>query len=333
MEKSRIFFVGDLKGNNGPASVNKALQKIMPKSTLYSEERMFLKRIIELFIKIRKTDGVVFSGLSKVNIIGFILAKFLGKKSAYLMHGNVNYEDKINQRFNNKNIVIENKILKLAPIIICVSENFMNWMKDNYPQYRQKLKYVNNGVDWDLIEKDTQVPVERRCNRVLSIGGGMRRKNIIAICEAIEILNKNDHTYYELVVIGANDVDTKKIKSYPFVTYIENVNKDEMPLYYKSATLYIQNSVFETFGLAPIEALICGCNLLISNNVGAKGIFNTLEDNDLINNVNDVEEIVRKITYNIHLNNNNRLMSMIDRESTSVKASYTKLLKVLFEQK
>ena len=86
-----------------------------------------------------------------------------------------------------------------------------------------------------------------------------------------------------------------------------------MESYYRKSNLYIQNSEFETFGLATMEALICGCNLLISQNVGAKAIINGLEANDLINDVDNIKEISNKIMHNLFNSNNNRLINSIKK--------------------
>lgn len=325
----RIFFVGDFEGNNGPASVNKALRKYMPESTLYSVENQKLKRVLELFYKISKCDVVLFSGLSKINILGLQLARIQRKKAAYLMHGCIAVESKINNEYNERIIKIENKVLKIAPKIICVSKSFMNWMKENYPQYKDKLDYVNNGIDFDLLEESRNIVVERDDNTILSVGGGMPMKNIKAICKAISVLNKREKRHLKLIVIGKKGKDTDIIKSYPFVTYLENVPKNKMVYYYKISRLYIQNSIFETFGLAPIEALMCGCNLLISNNIGAKDLFRDLDNNDLIYDVEDINEIATKIIYNLKNNNNIRLLKSIDKENTTVKASCEKLINIL----
>ena len=62
-----------------------------------------------------------------------------------------------------------------------------------------------------------------------------------------------------------------------------------------------------------MEALICGCNLLISQNVGAKAIINGLEANDLINDVDNIKEISNKIMHNLFNSNNNRLINSIKK--------------------
>ncbi|PFQ37852.1 glycosyl transferase [Bacillus cereus] len=327
----KLFFVGDFDSDNGPANVNKALKKYMPNNTLYSMETKLYKRIIELYSKIRKSDAVLFSGLSKINIIGFKIAKLLGKKSAYLMHGSALLEGKINQNSNSKLINVEKQTLKVAPITICVSENFMESIKVSYPQWIDKLTFVNNGIDWGMIEASDYKNIKREPKTLLCVGGGVPLKKIKVVCEAIDHLNTHENSNLKLIVIGAVGKDTNKIKSYPFVQYIEKVAKKDMESYYKKSNLYIQNSEFETFGLATMEALICGCNLLISKNVGAKAIINGLEANDLINDVDNIKEISNKIMHNLFNSNNNRLINSIKKDQTSVESSYKKIMHILAE--
>ncbi|MDG0030619.1 glycosyltransferase family 4 protein [Priestia sp. Y58] len=325
----RLFFIGDFYSENGPSSVNKALKKIMPDNTLYSVETKPYKRIIELLIKIRQADLVLFSGLSKVNIIGFKIAKLLRKKAAYLMHGSHLIEGKLNQNLNKSLMNIENKVLELAPVIICVSENFVKYVKEYYPQHSDKTTYVNNGVDWNMIGLAEYENTKRNKNMLLSVGGGIPLKKIEMICKAVNHLNSKEGYNLEFTVIGTNGSDTHKIKSYPFVTYIEKVDKRNMAHYYTTAQLYIQNSEFETFGLATVEALICGCNILISKNVGALSIINALEENDLIYDINSIEEISRKIAHNLLNNNNSRLIKSVEKDNTSIEASYKKIISIL----
>lgn len=325
----KIFFIGDFCSNNGPASVNKALRKIMPNNTLYSVETKQYKRIIELFMKIWQADLILFSGLSKINIIGFKIAKLLRKKSAYLMHGSHFIESKLNQNPDQNLIKIENKVLELAPTIICVSENFMNCIKKKYPQYESKITYTNNGIDWDMVVLSKYNNIKREESMLLSVGGGVPLKKIEVICKAIDHLNVKKGYNLKLTVIGANGSDTNKIKSYPFVTYIEKIDKKDMARYYKMARLYIQNSEFETFGLATVEALVYGCNLLVSQNVGAISIMKDIKSTDMIIDTSDVEGLSIKIAYNLLNDNNKRLIGSIEKDKTSIEASYKKIVSIL----
>lgn len=322
----KIFFIGDYKINSGPSNVNKHLKKYLPKNTLYISNNSKVARLIEILIKVTLCDKIVFSGLSKQNIIGIKWSKILRKKTFYIMHGSVSYENEINGLSNKKHEQLERLNLDIVDCIICVSETFMNWMKDRYPSYKNKLTYINNGVDWDLMNLEHN-KVETRDNRVImTSGGGMPRKNIISICKAIEKINKDTNINYKLIVVGDDGKDTEKIKEYSFVEYKGKVNKEEYINYLKQANIFIQNSIFETFGLAPIEALMCGCNLLMAKNIGAIGIFKTINKDDLILDCFDYEEICEKIIRLSNDGNNNKLITDLDKDCTSFKYQTMKLV-------
>ena len=52
----------------------------------------------------------------------------------------------------------------------------------------------------------------------------------------------------------------------------------------ENADVYIQNSLYETFGLAVIEALDAGCSLLLSNKMGCVELFENLKGKLAISN-------------------------------------------------
>jgi glycosyltransferase involved in cell wall biosynthesis len=59
----------------------------------------------------------------------------------------------------------------------------------------------------------------------------------------------------------------------------------------------VQNSSFETFGLAVCEALSAGSELLIAKNVGAISVIDNLTEKNIINSPDDIDEIAKKISY------------------------------------
>ena len=324
----KLLIVGDFEGNTGPANVNRSLKKHLPNNTIYLESRNKISRLLELLIKMQKVDAIIFSGMSKINIIGIKIAKILDIKTAYLMHGCREIENQINQTYKLKDIKIENKVLALVPKIICVSEYFMKWMKESYPVYESKLTYVNNGIDWKSIAIDNRES-QREEHTLLAVGGGLPQKNILSICKAVQLINDTNELNLELIVIGKEGSDTEKILSYSFVNYINEINHEEMTTYYRKAKIFVQNSVFETFGLAPIEALINGCDLLFSTGTGAKSIISELEENDIINDTFDSVEIAEKIKLLLNRSNNERLLSSINKNETSVEFAANKLIAAL----
>ena len=119
------------------------------------------------------------------------------------------------------------------------------------------------------------------------------------------------------MVAGAEGKDINTIKSYPFVDYIGMIPHEQILTYMQQSALYIQNSVFETFGIAPLEALLCGCNLLLSCHTGALSIIPGALETDIIYDPYDIDEIANKILTLLHNNNQKRLISSINFDTSS----------------
>ena len=121
-------------------------------------------------------------------------------------------------------------------------------------------------------------------------------------------------------MLGGEGLDTKAIRSYPFVQYLGVVNEKRVEEELGNTNLFIQDSCFETFGLAPIEALLRGCDLLLSRQVGALCILGQTRPEDVIEDDKNEKEIAEKIKIQMEGGNHYRLLSNIDKESTSWKA-------------
>ena len=148
----------------------------------------------------------------------------------------------------------------------------------------------------------------------------MPRKKIKYICAAVAHLRKTFDPEMFLCVIGDEGADSDEINSYDFVDNRGLVSFDESVRLFGEAALFIQNSSFETFGLAPVEALSLGCPILCSRQVGALELINGLEDTDVIDKYDDPEEIAAKIKFILENPNAKRLCGGLDKESYSWKA-------------
>ena len=164
----------------------------------------------------------------------------------------------------------------------------------------------------------------------------MPRKKIKHICEAVEKLRKEYDPEMYLTVIGDKGADSAEIGSYDFVDNRGIVTFEEGVALFKRAALFVQNSCFETFGLAPIEALVCGCPILCSRQVGALSLIKDLHDTDVIENYDDPDEIAEKIRITLGSSNAKRLIADLEWESNSWKARSraltSKLSKLVLEK-
>lgn len=325
----KLFLAGDDWSGTGPANVTKSLLQALPKETLYLKKRNKAARAVEILVNTLKADVVLYSGFSVQNLLGFRLSKLLKKTSFYLIHGSVDFEGKINDDWNSVMAGQEFQMLQMADYILAVSEQFAQWLTIQYPQFAGKIYFVTNGIDWSLLPKsDKNIKKDDHC--ILTIGGGMPRKNIVSVCKAIELIyEEQPDCSLRLIVLGADGKDTEAIKKYPFVEYRGVLSYDNTLNLMRSSTLYIQNSLFETFGLAPIEALLCGCNLLLSKCVGAISVIENIHSGDIINEPNDYEELKEKIKAVLVDKNCKRLLSSINREKTSVEYRVWELLQLI----
>lgn len=327
-----ILFIGDYKANTGPSNVNKNLKKYLSNEVLYLNSKNIIMKSIELIVKTFYSKVIIISGVSRINLIAIKLAKLLDKKMIYILHGCIEYENKINNLNNSGGETIEKECFESAHCILAVSENYMRWFKEYYPKYKYKTSYLNNGIEWEVLDKVRNITsIEREPNTIITMGGGRPQKNNVKICEAIKLLNNKSGNKLKLIVLGRDYEDTEKIKSYDFVDYVGQVNHDEIYIYLKKAGILIQNSTVESFGLAPIEALLSGCDILVSKNVGASCIMQSIEETDIINDCNDINEIAEKIEYLLNNTNNVRLLDGIDRDKTSCKYAANRLMRLIEE--
>ena len=69
------------------------------------------------------------------------------------MHGWLKIESKYNKNISIKSIEIEEKIIQEANIIICVSRIFCEKLKSYYRQEKNKILFVNNGTDVNVLKE------------------------------------------------------------------------------------------------------------------------------------------------------------------------------------
>ncbi len=292
----KIYWIGDMINNTGPANVNKSYYSYLKDDAVFCFTNNKIMRIINFFINLPFRKVIFLSGFSVLNYILVRIANLFGKKTLYLMHGYASEETKYKNCASHKKNNVENKLLNSVDKIICVSEKFSSFLKNELPSLKDKINYVNNGVDDAICLKTENIKNKKNEDiyTIITVGGGTRIKNNITICKAIDkIYLKNKKIKF--IVIGSLDEDGEQIKKYNFVEYYEKLPHEEVLSKMNRSDLYIQNSYFETFGLAVVESLSCNCDLLLSKNIGAISVLQNINENSIINDNEDVEEIYKKI--------------------------------------
>lgn len=309
--KKKIYFMGDFCSNTGPAIVNKNYYPYMQEDAYICKTNSKIIRPLHFIFNIFRSDVLLISCLSKFHIKAAKLTKKLNKKVVYLMHGYNKVEYHLNEVPEDKRILrdVEEEMLSISDKIICVSEKLCEYMKNERKDIANKFDFVNNGIE--ILEK----PIKKREDNekaytIISTGGGKKNKNNLTVCKAISKIKDFEIKY---IVIGELSTEGEEIKKYNFVEYYENLSHEEVLNKMYEADLYIQNSYFETFGLAIIEAIETGCKILITKNIGALSIIDNIEENMLINKNEDVEEICNKIKKMINCRKNYKYIKDIQQ--------------------
>ena len=282
---------------------------------------------MELPFKIKRSNYVVINSFSKINYIILIICKIFKKKSLYILHGYVEYEEKMNKMVDNSDLKkihkLENYIFENVDKIVCVSKKCMVEMKKLSPKYVDKYRFMYNGFLMDIVKSNNKKNDDEIV--ITTIGGGMIRKNTVGICMVIENIIDNNYTNkkIKLNVIGKKYTEYDKINTYNFVNYYEYLEHNDVLNILENTDIYIQNSIFETFGLSIIEAFECGCKIIMTEICGCIDCFQNLSSENIIKKNDDIDTISKKI---INLYEKESDISIIDLSEKNTARRFEKIL-------
>ncbi len=104
---------------------------------------------------------------------------------------------------------------------------------------------------------------------VLYVGNAYPHKNLEGLLKAWEIFCKKRNCHYQLVLVGKENYFYKRLKSevrsLKSVIFTDYVPDDELSVLYQNASLYVFPSLYEGFGLPPLEAMAYGVPVVSSN--------------------------------------------------------------------
>lgn len=338
LKKKNVLLIGDDYSTTGPAIVTRDYISYLPSAVRHLRFQSKILRLVELKIKLSQCNIIMCSGISRQNIIAYKHAQKYNKKSVYLMHGNVAFENQMNQVYNPQLEALERSILERVDCIMTVSKCYGDWVKNNYPKYQHKVVEMTNGIDYRLFEKISEedakpfAKTDQDKKRVMSIGGGLPLKNIVTLCKAIKELIDEKRIAIELCVFGQENLDSQEIRSYDFVKDYGVVPHDQLLGFMRTADIYVQNSLYETFGLAPIEAGMMGCKLIISNKVGAKDTITelfALNEEQIITDPLDVTELKEAISRQLNSKAKIQSVTLLRKYETSIQKRSMELFQFL----
>ena len=320
----RILLVGEYRYNMGPANVNKKIIEHMPGDFSYITFQWprglnKILNVVELLIKLCYSQVIIVSVISRIGYIAGKLCKLLNKDLVLIMHGCAEYEAQINGNpGSGKGMYREKYLMEQASLILPVSEKYGEWLKNRYPQYKERIGVWSLGYDSpDSLECGT-----KKKGLIVSAGGNTPQKNNDQVSDAVERMNGAAR----LEIYGPVDPDKPKRKN-TYTRWMGRVPNEVFLEKLSGADIFVVNSTVESFSIALMEALYCGCSILASSEVGALSLLE-VESTDVINDVNDVEEIRSKIQYLMDHPNHDRICKKIDWNEISYARAIARLREI-----
>lgn len=127
-------------------------------------------------------------------------------------------------------------------------------------------QYHKDQSDLEILKK-YKLPTEY----ILSLSTLEPRKNLKLLVRAYEKMTQNNAACVPLVLAGRkgwkidkmlSDIDPQIIKKIIFTGFVDD---EDLPVIYGNASLFVFPSMYEGFGIPPLEALTCGARVLSSD--------------------------------------------------------------------
>ena len=158
-------------------------------------------------------------------------------------------------------------IAKCADIIITVSEFSKKEISKYLHVPESKIKVVYNGIDDLFISDNPGKAIELPEKYILYVGTSHPRKNLHRLIQAYSKIK--DHIEEKLVIIGPkprrvfSEINLNKYRSEDIIVK-GFVSPEELKYAYQNASVFVYPSLYEGFGLPPLEALACGTPVVVS---------------------------------------------------------------------
>ena len=206
------------------------------------------------------------------------------------------------------------RVLKNADKVVFISNTYRDKLFAMMPKSLvnsifHKVQVIPNGID-DLWLNNLQKPVGKALDtkvNLLYVGQILRRKNIIALIDAVQHLNEKGERNFQLTIIGPESKSEpdyyntflEHVELFNWVNYRGSINAGKGLLEaYRSCDIFVMPSKNELFGLVYIEALSQGKPVLYSKGEGIDGFLRDYEVGQAVlpDDVQDIANGIAKIT-------------------------------------
>jgi len=225
-----------------------------------------------------------------------------------------------------------------AQAVLTISESSKNDIVKYYKKDPEKVFVTYPGYDKNLFKpiknskkiRDVRKKYNIRGDYIFFLGTIQPRKNLVRLLEAIEDLS------ITLVISGKkgwlyndffNKIEDPKVRDKVILT--DYVQDEVLPVLFSGARAFVLPSLWEGFGIPVLEAMACGCPVIISNRsslpevVGDAGVLINPED------IKSITSGIQKVLTDNKFAQGRSLKGMIQAKEFSWEQCAVKTLEVL----
>lgn len=203
-------------------------------------------------------------------------------------------------------LTIRNAV-KTAKKIIAVSKNTRDDIIDHLHPEEKKIEVIYNGLNPEFhLITDTEKfkPTLNKYNItkqfLLYAGVWRNHKNLPRLIKAFDILKNEKNLDLQLVITGKPDPHYPEVKAtvkalnlQDDVIFTNLISEDELIYLYNAALIFAFPSLYEGFGLPPLESMACGTPVVASNRSSIPEICG--QDNAIFFDPENTQDIAEKI--------------------------------------
>jgi glycosyltransferase involved in cell wall biosynthesis len=279
-----------------PLTINDNLDNKKSNNIYYIRLNKIPKFFTKIFYLINNILTIIYLKITKPDILHFSyynksLKSYINIPYVLTVYDLIHEKMKLNQKRFNKTDLINH-----AKHIICISKETKNDLMKLYKVKNDKISVIYPGV---ILNKNKNKKKIKKKNYILFVGSRKRYKNFVNFIKAYsksKYLSKN----FKIVCFGSekfNDLEIKILTKLKILTNVvfESGNDTKLNRLYEEANLFVSTSLYEGFGLTPLEAMSNRCPVICSNIPIFKEILGNACEYTDSKNINNIKEIMEKV--------------------------------------
>jgi glycosyltransferase involved in cell wall biosynthesis len=170
---------------------------------------------------------------------------------------------------SDKTREIKKKSIDSADRIITISEKTKNDLRLIYDIPEEKITCIYLGVDRPLLDLCPS-SIGKVRPYILYVGSRVGYKNFIGMISGVA-LSKELQEQFDIVAIGGGKFSLSELREIKRLGFRENQVRQldigilDLGSYYSNASIFVYPSIYEGFGLPPLEAMSYNCPVVASN--------------------------------------------------------------------